>query len=125
MNLGFKPKFVAPIMAGQKIHTIRKPSTRWKAGKKIHFATGMRTKDYLCFREGICKSVQEIKIRYDNKNSSYPAVIVDGVAHRVFHRPCVILQIAMNDGFKNIEDFCEWFDSDFTGILIHWTDRKY
>lgn len=125
MNLGFKPKFVAPILAGQKIHTIRKQTTRWKPGKKIHFAIGIRTKDYKCFKEGVCKSVQDIEIRYVNPDSDYPAVWIDGKEHRVFHRPCVLLQLAMNDGFKNLEDFFTWFDADFSGILIHWTNRKY
>jgi hypothetical protein len=50
MILGFKPCFVAPILAGTKIHTIRDdPHNRWKAGReiiilvhKIHFLRKMR-----------------------------------------------------------------------------------
>lgn len=36
-----------------------------------------------------------------------------------------ILQLAQNDGFDTVEEFFEYFNEDFTGKLIHWTDKKY
>jgi len=36
-----------------KIHTIRK-GNRWRAGVKIHFATGVRSKGYRQFAEAVC-----------------------------------------------------------------------
>ena len=63
MVLGFKEQFVKPILSGDKIHTIRADQfDRWYAGRNIHFATGVRTKDYNCFKEGECVGVQNIRI---------------------------------------------------------------
>lgn len=49
MILSFKEQFIPKILDGTKIHTIREDKkNRWEAGKKIHFATGVRTKNYKC-----------------------------------------------------------------------------
>lgn len=58
MILSFKKQFSEPILKGTKIHTIRedKPN-RWKPGNKIHFANGVRTQNYNCFKESVCISV--------------------------------------------------------------------
>ena len=65
MILSFNKKFKVPIETGTKIHTIRldKPN-RWRAGKTIHFATGVRTKNYDNFKVGRCLSFQYITISY-------------------------------------------------------------
>lgn len=34
-------------------------------------------------------------------------------------------QLAQNDGFETTEDFFAYFNEDFTGKIIHWTDKKY
>ncbi len=34
-------------------------------------------------------------------------------------------QLALNDGFDNVQDFFVYFNEDFTGKIIHWTDLKY
>ena len=63
MILGFKKQFPPMILVGTKIHTIREDKhDRWKAGNKIHFATGIRTKNYNQFYSGVCKSVQAITL---------------------------------------------------------------
>lgn len=50
MILSFKPQFRQKILDGTKIHTIRDdPNDRWQAGKIIHAATGVMTKNYDCF----------------------------------------------------------------------------
>ena len=33
--------------------------------------------------------------------------------------------IARNDGFDSINEFFDFFDKDFSGKIIHWTDKKY
>lgn len=71
MVLGFKPQFPAKILEGTKKHTIREDGNdRWKPGMKINFATGVRTKKYRQFKEGVCKSVQKIKITYSKAGIS-------------------------------------------------------
>ncbi|MBS7234285.1 hypothetical protein KHA90_25155, partial [Flavobacterium psychroterrae] len=36
-----------------------------------------------------------------------------------------MLQLAQNDGFDSIEDFCSYFNENYKGKIIHWTDFKY
>jgi len=124
MILGFKPQFVEPINSGVKIHSIREDKTdRWKEGNTIHFATGVRTKDYNNFKTDVCKSTQSIKISYfigiffANRITVY----VDDRALNPFE----ISELATNDGFASTEDFFKWFDKDFEGKIIHWTDFRY
>ena len=63
MILSFKPQFNDKIIKGIKIHTIREDKhNRWKPGRTIQFANGIRTKNYKQFFEGECKSIQPIKI---------------------------------------------------------------
>ena len=115
MILSFKPQFVDKILDGIKIHTIREdPLGRWKSGKLIHFATGVRTKKYHCFKKGICIGTQKIKIHCGD-------VYVDGELLEL----SVIEAISSNDGFYSIYDFNLWFEEDFEGVIVHWTNFKY
>lgn len=136
MILGFKDQFVEPILNGTKIHTIRTdPHCRWKAGRKIHGATGVRTKQYNQFFESECTSVQKIAIR-----RSFKKAICEGHIKYKYSELLVIIYdldglflaskdqielLAKNDGFNSVEAFFEWFDEPFVGKIIHWTDFKY
>lgn len=136
MILAFKEQFRKLILQGTKIHTIRedKPN-RWKKGNTIHFATGVRTKNYECFEELTCWSVQKIEIKYFCENCSTTAVTVfvgDKMIGGALMKHCQIqschdsvLQLALNDGFKDVNEFLEWFSEDFEGKIIHWTNKKY
>lgn len=128
MILSFKPQFKAPILAGTKIHTIRedKPG-RWKPGIYIHFATGVRTKNYECFYKEQCKSTQHVEI-YMVKNT-----VTISIDFRVLEFDEMIA-FAKNDGFNDLPELCEWFKpiapmhggvSIYRGILIHWTGYRY
>jgi uncharacterized protein YqfB (UPF0267 family) len=121
MILPFKKQFVLPILEGTKIHTIREDKhSRWEAGKTIHFATGVRTKNYNCFKEGVCVSVQTIEIS-SNYFKGNKIVLID---NRILE--CSeVLRLAKNDGFNSEADFFDWFNHDFKGKLIHWTNKKY
>lgn len=115
MNLSFKHRFVNPILGGKKIHTIREDKHgRWCAGKAIHFCTGLRTKAYNCFRIGTCVSTQTVKI--------------NGVRVWIDDRELDSAEIdllARNDGLLVKEEFFAWFNKDFVGKIIHWTDFRY
>ena len=135
MILSFKNQFPSKIITGTKIHTIRedKPG-RWIPGRKIHFATGVKTKNYRCFYESECKAIQSIKIEYfwSEYESSMNdlRVWIDG---RLFYKvegnfiegSEQMEQLAKNDGFDSVDDFFLWFSKDFTGKIIHWTDLRY
>lgn len=120
MILSFKNQFPEKILSGSKIHSIREdPHGRWKPGRKIHMATGVRTKKYHCFKESVCVSVQIFTIYLDQSGSL--VVWIDGHKLQVNE----IKNLTINDGFGSIKDFRQWFHSDFQGRIIHWTDLKY
>lgn len=126
MILGFKTKdkgkptgFVEKIEKGIKIHTIRK-GFRWGPGRIIQFATGVRTSKYHQFKDGKCISTQRIEI-YPAEPMNRGEVVVDGRNLSLDEK----IELAHNDGFDNLVSFWLWFDSDFEGQLIHWTDKKY
>lgn len=121
MVLGFKPQFVPKIIDGTKIHTIRRDEhRRWQKGVRIHFATGVRTKNYKQFKVGECKFNQHIQI-----DASCRAVFLglNGGLHRLSDKGIDLL--AKNDGFDSAEEFWEWFNEDFIGTIVHWTDFVY
>jgi hypothetical protein len=124
MILGFKETFPTTkeptnfrekILGNTKIHTIRN-GYRWKPGMKINFATGVRTKNYNQFKEGICISVQAIEI-----GAEMHTIKVDG--HTITARQ--FIDLFENDGFETYFDFWNWFKKDVVGQIIHWTDYKY
>ena len=34
-------------------------------------------------------------------------------------------RLAKNDGFETMDDFWSFFNQDYQGMIIHWTDTKY
>ena len=123
MILGFQQERVPKILSGTKIHTIREDKhRRWKTGRKIHFATGVRTKNYNQFKLGFCVSVQTITMDF----RVYPVpFIVDGKLLSTVDK----LRLVENDGFDNYFDLFNFFgkpyDYFFSGVIIHWTSFKY
>lgn len=122
MILSFKGQFLDKILNCSKIHTIRgDESNRWKPGNKIHFATGVRSKQYNQFRSGVCSRVQDIEIIYGNMSNQFPEIYIDGI----YQTTEDVEELAYNDGFDSVDDFRSWFSDDFIGKIIHWTDYKY
>ncbi len=116
MILAFQPRFVPKILARTKIHTIRKdPHQRWKPGREIQMATGIRTTKYKEFATSVCSSVQEIVIEPKTH-------IVYLMIGREFHAIDKELfpDFAMNDGFDKPRDFWEFFTDRLEGYLITW-----
>lgn len=110
-----------------KKHTIRQDlKNRWKVGMYIDFFIGVRTKNMFRFAPKVkVKSIQKIKISYDEQ-----------ICEAFCCEPCVFIDdkpihlndyelLAINDGFENEKQFFEWFNEDFEGKLIHWTNLKY
>jgi len=121
MVLSFKEQFIPKILDGSKIHTIRRDAERrWQKGKKIHFATGVRTKDYRQFHEGVCKFNQAIHIEAATRTIHLG---LNGGMHNLSDKGIDLL--AKNDGFDTTEAFWEWFSEDFSGVIVHWTDFVY
>lgn len=123
MIIGFHKQFVPLIKSGVKIHTIRRDEKdRWVAGKKMHLATGTRTKDYNCFAQKECVSVQYVSIYTERKEVF--------IHKKLIMSKFDVGEIAKNDGFYSVEHFWAWFTPEkygkkFVGKIIHWTNKKY
>lgn len=114
-----------------KLHTIRVDSKdRWKVGAKIHPVINNRTKNRLQFApEFEVQGIQKIKIEYDPKNPVYPNVNVmistpGNGGYKILGKNSID-KLAANDGFESVEQFFSWFNKDFLGKIIHWTELKY
>ena len=117
-----------------KLHTIRKDKTnRWQPGTKIDFFINVRKKNMFRFAPVLpVVSVQKVEIVWVElfgKKVAHVFIEDNFFAKVKFDSDLIVkgdmLQLALNDGFDSIEDFFAYFNEDFTGKLIHWTDLKY
>lgn len=108
-----------------KLHTIRDDkNNRWKVGTIIDFFINCRQKNMFRFAPVLpVVSVQKIEIIYDKVfgKTLYPEILIDNVK---LH-PMKLDELAQNDGFDTVEDLFAYFNKDFTGKIIHWTDLRY
>ena len=76
-------------------------------------------------------SVQEIEVKH---HLNYVSLFIDKIVYEV--EVCetskkikstdpVIEALVQNDGFDSADDFFSYFNKDFKGKIIHWTDLKY
>lgn len=116
----------------QKLHTIRlDEKDRWKPGTMIDFFINCRQKNMFRFAPRVpVVSVQSVQITY---NDLTRAIYINDCLF-YFGDPNEksnsimfgkMLKFAQNDGFDTVEEFFEYFNKDFTGKLIHWTDKRY
>ena len=121
-------------MTNPKIHTIREDKKeRWKPGTKIDFFINCRQKDMFRFAPVLpVVNVQKIEIVWVElfgKKVAHVFIEKEFFAKVKFDSELIVtgqmLQLAQKDGFDTIEDFFAYFNEDFTGKLIHWTDLKY
>jgi hypothetical protein len=116
-----------------KLHTIREDKNdRWKPGTNIDFFINCRQPNMFRFAPVLpMVSTQEIEIRWIGLSKEMgemrPWVRIDGKSIYTIDQidKDKMLQLANNDGFDTIEDFFAYFNQDFTGKLIHWTELKY
>lgn len=101
-----------------KIHTLRNDvNQRWAPGMQIHPSINNRSKNMLVFAPAFpCVSTQPIMIM--------PAFRKVFIGYRSL-TDYMIQKLAQNDGFETVELFWEWFNEDFDGKIIHFTDLKY
>jgi hypothetical protein len=128
MITGFEKRFEKPIEDGAKKHTLREDKNdRHKEGKRLHLAIGVRTKMYRLLKVVKCTGTQRVTILYGNGGYSdvfvYQdvRVLVDG--RELSYKE--IGELAKNDGFERQDDFFRFFDKDFRGKIVHWTDLRY
>ena len=117
----------------EKLHTIRKDSkNRWKAGRDIHFYINVRKTNQLQFAPVVkCVSTQDIWIKPFNKSVSVwqkDSLAADDSFKNGHWKKLTkeqITTLAKNDGFHNQAEFWAYFDSEFAGKIIHWTNFIY
>ncbi len=108
-----------------KLHTMRHDAKdRWKVGMKIHPVINNRTKDRFQFAPILeVKGIQKIDIAnpYPNNDDYMGNVWVDNRKLNSIE----LDELILNDGFPSVEAFFRWFNKDWSGKIIHWTDLKY
>jgi hypothetical protein len=134
--------FMVQIIGGQKIHSFRiDKHRRWNAGRVIDFCYGVRTKSFEKFWKGSCDGIQEFAFWFNKSGKIQVQLITEEngkVKYGSMYGPVILGVMARNDGFKNIEDFSNYFRSypldlveDGSGIrymklrCIHWTSFRY
>lgn len=129
MVIGFNPRFKEKILDGSKIHTLREDaSNRWKAGRKMHMATGVRTKNYHCFKRDLCNGCQRVELLPKKRE-----ILIHNGIKMMRLLPQHHLFFVRNDGFDTVEEFWQWFEAEAKKYnvdvlfrkLIHWTDYRY
>jgi hypothetical protein len=123
MVMSFKQQFKEPILSNVKIHSIRedKPTDGKPERLSTYMATGVRTKNYNCFKVSRCVSIQKIEIIRTSDYLNETIVKIDGRSLSEKE----VMKLARNDGFKNPISFRLWFNENFEGKIIHWTNFKY
>jgi len=115
----FKQMFEAPILAGEKTHTIRAirkyPS---KPGDTLHLYTGLRTKNAKLLMRVECVKVEEISIGNGFGSGS---VFIDENELSGDERE----QLARRDGFSSFHEMLKFWQTPknrlpFFGHIIHW-----
>lgn len=121
------PSFKQDILDGIKVHTFR-TDVRWKAGRSIqHWMHNPRNvkKNPHHFGDDTCKSTQQVVIRRDSDAWGGFDIWIDDKKMSDIQKTTIF----KNDGFKNIDDFRNWFvppeRTYWKGVCIHWTDLKY
>ena len=125
-------KFDGTINHKPKLHTIREDkNSRWKVGTKIDFFINARQKNMYRFAPVLpVVRIQNFEIVYETSfyRKRHPVVFInnvmfyDAVGHRNEYK---MLDFVNSDGFDTIEDFFDYFDKDYVGKIIHWTDLEY
>jgi len=122
-----------------KIHTIREDkNNRWKVGTRIDFFINVRQKNMFRFAPVLpVVSTQPIQIRwYYQKEYTVARIYINdkntacGVWNKGFEDTPIfngnkLLEFVNNDGFDTVDDFFKYFNKDFDGKIIHWTDKRY
>lgn len=112
-----------------KIHTIREDlKDRWKPNKMIHFEqwTGKpyHSKCYNFAPLIPCMSTQRIRIECQGSHKLKDLGASVFIDNRFLSMNEIEI-LSQNDGFESYQDFFRWFNKDYSGKIIHWTDFNY
>lgn len=123
----FKPRFVAPILAGTKRQTIRAERTgrsrHARPGEEVQIYTGMRTARCKLIGKATCREVWEIAIHIPEGMIK----LGPGAGLRILHTRSEMDLFAQHDGFSGWSAMREfWWEThkvdEFRGVVISWGD---
>lgn len=116
----FKPRFVAPILAGTKTGTIRADGLRRHAmaGEQLQLYTGMRTKHCELIIRIQCIAAPKITLYFKGRTR----IETSGV---VLRNPKALDSFALADGFNDFAEMREFWREEhdaarFGGTWIRW-----
>ena len=128
MNGTFQHLYLKP-----KLHSIRSDEKdRWHGGLIVHHLYGNRTSERSNFMTSACIGTQNIMIietpqivtdyrGNERKGGWMRSILVDG---KILKAP-KMYELAINDGFNNLEHFFSWFPTNYVGKIIHFTTLTY
>ncbi len=122
----FKPRFIAPIIAGAKRQTLRNGRKRHaRPGETLQLYTGMRTRQCQLIGTAICASVDTARIDF-----VLGCVEVSGFARWLTH--IELGEFAKADGFDcwpDLRDFWRFHHPEVTdaweGVRIAWEPTTF
>lgn len=137
--------FFAKSKVPSKYHSVREDKNgRWKVGTKIDFFINARQKNMFRFAPVLpVVSIQNIEFiyKYNTENLSCLGIAYDRTCTIMidgkFYGDAYLLHdyivsnsytipiFANNDGFDTPEDLFAYFNKNFKGKIIHWTNLKY
>lgn len=128
-RLRFFKELNIDLEAKPKLHSLREDSkNRWKVRDAIDFFINCRKEDMFRFApKHLVKGIQNVFITRNDFGKSM--LFIDGKLFYLedwsLEHKHKMLHFAQNDGFETTEEFFEYFDTDFNGKIIHWTNLKY
>lgn len=126
----FRPRFVAPILAGTKRQTIRAHRRRHaRPGEEVQLYTGMRTRACRLIGRAVCAAVEPVWLAFSPRAAAELFRVGDTLLH-----PAAMERFAQADGFASVSDMAAfWFEHhagpgdrlvEFEGVLIRWEPIK-
>ena len=112
----FQPRFVGPILAGTKRHTIRAPRKHPdRPGSTLHLYTGLRQRGARLLMRVPCTDVAAIEISADG------TITLDGRPLRDDEAQ----ELARRDGFAGVAEMLSFWGGrlPFAGQMIFWGGR--
>ncbi len=134
MIYGFKKRFIAPILAGTKLGTIRAPRVgrgrHARVGDALQLKAGPRYRPVV-FADTVCSQVLSISLIH--LGSPAGCVVVSAIDSGNIVKVIVCDEdldaFAIGDGFEDWDDLCRfWRDthnvSNFEGMWIRWVGAE-
>lgn len=131
INAGEPTNFKEKILNGEKIHTIRPQTNKWKIGDKISMRHWIG-KPYHSKQEIFCEEFEVVElIRFRVLNNSTIGYEINGnnIWLDVFNQNEFLQLLSSNDGLT-LDQFKSWFKfsnnmKDFFGYIIAWKPTNY